>query len=121
MNEYEEAKKIYFFNFASTYFMSRNGELKTYLKAEVPAELENSWKNEIKQKMVSSIKSGENLSLIWNIAYMDISLEEMMETYKDLSRSTNKKAISEELYKLKALFDVDKRGLWKQIADLFES
>ena len=122
MNKYEEAKKIYFMNWASTDFMSRNGELKTYLMAKVPTEIENSWKNEIKQKMVSSIKSGENLSLIWNISNMDISFEEMMEIYEDLSKGPNRKAILEALYKHKPLFDIDKHGgLWKQIVALFES
>ena len=122
MNKYEEAKKIYFMNWASTDFMSRNGELKTYLMAKVPTEIENSWKNEIKQKMVSSIKSGENLSLIWHISNMDISFEEMMEIYEDLSKGPNRKAILEALYKHKPLFDIDKHGgLWRQIVALFES
>lgn len=119
MNEYEEAKKIYFNNFASTYFMSRNGELKSYLKAKVPTELENSWKNEIKQKMVSDIKSSANLSLIWNISYMDISFEEMMKIYEDLSKSANKNTILDSLYKLKQLFVTDNEDLWNQIVALF--
>lgn len=44
MDKFENAKKIYFNNFASTYFMDRNGELKAYKKAKVPIELENVWK-----------------------------------------------------------------------------
>lgn len=58
MDKFESAKKIYFNNFASTYFMDRNGELKAYKKAKVPIELENVWKEEIMKNILADIKSG---------------------------------------------------------------
>ncbi len=119
MDKYEKAKKIYFRNFASTYFMRRNGELKTYLKAKVPVEVENTWKDYIKKKIIADIKSGENLSLLWNLSHIDISFKELMEIYKDLSKSVNKNAILDYLYKLKQLFVTDNEDLWNQIVALF--
>ena len=56
MDKFENAKKIYFNNFASTYFMDRNGELKAYKKAKVPIELENVWKEEIMKKKLQDKK-----------------------------------------------------------------
>lgn len=108
-------------NYAGSYFMSRNGELKTYLKAKVPLEIENTWKEEIKKNVIADIKSGENLSLLWNLSHMDISFSELIETYKDLSKSANRNSILESLYKLKPLFVADDEDLWNQIVDLFKS
>lgn len=42
-----------------------------------------------------------------------------MEIYKDLSKSVNKNAILDYLYKLKQLFVTDNEDLWNQIVALF--
>lgn len=121
MDKFENAKKIYFNNFASTYFMDRNGELKAYKKAKVPIELENVWKEEITKNILADIKSGKDVYLIWNISCMDISDEQMLKMYADLSRSENKKTILDALISLKKLFCSEKRDLWEQVLTLFKS
>ncbi|MDD2259457.1 MAG: hypothetical protein WC278_05760 [Bacilli bacterium] len=75
-NLLDNARKIYFDNFGSVFFMKRNGEYKLYQKCKVPITLEEEWKAMIEEKIARGLQDFKNIDLfsknLLHLCYFDI-------------------------------------------------
>lgn len=102
---YEMGKKIFYDNYGSSYFMSKNGELFEYQKCNIEKKDEEVWKFDILKNIISSIISGKDIGLIWNLSYMDITQDQKTSAYNEIKEKGDKKKIKEKILLLKPLFE----------------
>ena len=78
-NSLNRAKKIYFDNFGSVFFMKRNGEYKTYQRYKVPIDIEKKWKLQMEETILNGLRYFNNPDLfsksLFHLCYFDISME----------------------------------------------
>lgn len=78
-NSLHRAKKIYFDNFGSVFFMKRNGEYKTYQRYKVPIDIEKKWKLQMEEIIFNGLRYFNNADLfsksLFHLCYFDISME----------------------------------------------
>ena len=103
--KYEKGKKIFYDNFGSRYFMSRNGELSEYQKCDIKKNDEEMWKYEILGDIIREIISGQDIGLIWNLSRMDITQEQKMSAYYEIKEKGDTKKLKKEILSLKSLFE----------------
>ena len=60
MQNFEKAKKIFYANSGSHFYMWQNGVIIEYEKYKVPKSIENMWINDIKNSILAKIKLSNN-------------------------------------------------------------
>ena len=63
MNNYEEAKKIYFYYNGNFFFMDKEGDYQKYQLFNIPRDLEKEWDKEIKKNIIFQINNEQNLQI----------------------------------------------------------
>jgi hypothetical protein len=74
MNNYDEAKKIYFHYNGSYFFMDREGDYEKYQSFNVPRFIEEKWDEEIKKNIISDINKEMNVRIIVSLCRKLISI-----------------------------------------------
>ncbi len=102
---YERGKIIFFDNFGSKDFMSRNGELSEYQKCRINKDDEEAWKNDILNDIIQKVITEQDIGLIWNLSCMDISNDRKISAYLEIKKRGNKERIRKTIKELKNLFN----------------
>ena len=103
--KYEKGKKIFYDNYGSSYFMSKNGELSEYQKCNIEKIDEEVWKSDILKKIIRDIISGQDIGLIWNLSYMDITQDQKTSAYYEIKEKGDKEKLKNKILLLKNLFE----------------
>ena len=97
------AKELYFLNYANYGTMKRNGEYEEYVKYSVPKPLEEEWSRILINDLVKRIKTGEDVWLVSNLANIRIDEQEIIESFRIISESSNIDQIIDAISKSRPL------------------
>ena len=101
---YERGKIIFFDNFGSKDFMSRNGELSEYQKCRINKDDEEGMENDILNDIIQKVITEQDIGLIWNLSCMDISNDRKISAYLEIKKRGNKERIRKTIKELKKSF-----------------
>ncbi len=111
LNKLSEAKRIFYDNFGSTYFMIRNGEQKAFFSLGVSLEQREIWVSDIKHNILQNLRNIGNVNDIalnlFHLAYLDTDIARKRDVISMALDSPNKHLVLRALENQKTLYPED--------------
>ena len=96
------AHELFILNFGNYNYMERNGEYSEYIQYKIPKEVEQEWREVLKDQLMDILMRKEIAWAVGNLARLQIKESEILDCFQKLAKSQNADEIRDTVIKLES-------------------